>query len=131
MSTCSINKRVNVIPQQSDRSSMINCGDGVCVCASDCVAKWLKHLTVNQKITGSSPTSYHLRKKSFFLHLAPNPGPRQVVNWGPGLGWGRTCPLVVPNSTEVQVGLRVPTPQQRGIASHCSCECLAWLQEFV
>ena len=48
VSTCSINKRVNVIPQQSDRSSMINCGDGVCVCvcvcvcASDCVAKWLK-----------------------------------------------------------------------------------------
>ena len=40
----------------------------VCVCG-DCVAKWLKHLTVNRKITGSSPTSYHRRK----LHLAPNP----------------------------------------------------------
>ena len=29
----------------------------------DCVAKWLKHLNVNRKITGSSPTSYHGRKK--------------------------------------------------------------------
>ena len=29
------------------------------VCVVDCVAKWLQHLTVNQKITGSSPTSYH------------------------------------------------------------------------
>ena len=92
----------------------------VCVCVSDCVAKWLKHLTVNRKITGSSPTSYHRRKKkkkSFFLHLAPNPGPSKIVNWGPGLGWGRTRPLAVPNSSEVHVGLRVPTPQWRGIVS--------------
>ena len=82
------------------------------------MAKWLKHLTVNRKITGSSPTSYHRRKKnSIFLHLAPNPGPSKIVNWEPGLGWGRTRPLAVPNSTGVQVGLRVPTPQWRGIVS--------------
>ena len=87
----------------------------VCVCVSDCVAKWLKHLTVNRKITGSSPTSYHWRK--IFLHLAPNPGPSKIVNWGPGLGRGRARPLAVPNSTEVQVRLWVPTPQCRGIVS--------------
>ena len=29
------------------------------VCVVDCVAKWLKHLTVNQNIPGSIPTSYH------------------------------------------------------------------------
>ena len=85
----------------------------------DCVAKWLNHLTVNRKITGSSPTSYYRREKktSFFLHLAPNPGPSKIVNRGPSLGWGRTRPLVVPNSSEVHVGLRVPTPQCRGIVS--------------
>ena len=37
-------------------------GRRVCVCVCgvvvDCVAKWLKHLTVNQKITGSSLTSF-------------------------------------------------------------------------
>ena len=44
-------------------------------------------------------------KKKIFLHLAPNPGPSKIVNWEPGLGWGRTRPLAVPNSTEVQVGL--------------------------
>ena len=57
------------------------------------------------------------KKTSFFLHLAPNPGPSKIVNWEPGLGWGRTRPLAVPNSTEVQVGLRVPTPQWSGIVS--------------
>ena len=31
----------------------------------------------------------------------------------------------------VQVGLRVPTPRLAGWHSWCSCECLAWLQEFV
>ena len=64
----------------------------------DCVAKFLKHLTVNRKITGSSFTS-------------------KIVNWEPGLRWGRTRPLAVPNSAEVQVGLRVVTPQWRGIVS--------------
>ena len=66
------------------------------------------------------------KKASFFLHLAPNPGPSKIVNWEPGLGWGRTRPLAVPISTEVQVGLSVPTPH-----CQCSCECLAQLQEFV
>ena len=43
-----------------------------CVCAcmrvcvydlcGDCVTKWLKHLTVNRRITGSSPTGYNQRK---------------------------------------------------------------------
>ena len=50
----------------------------------DCVAKWLKHLNVNRKITGSSLTSYHRRKKktSFFLDLAPsNPGLSKIVSW--------------------------------------------------
>ena len=56
-------------------------------------------------------------EKKKFLHLAPNPGPSKIVNWEPGLGWGRTRPLAMPNSTEVQVGLRVPTPQWRGIVS--------------
>ena len=56
----------------------------------------------SKDLTGSSPTSYH---RSYFLHLAPNPGPSKIVNWEPGLGWGRTRPLAVPNSTEVQVGL--------------------------
>ena len=38
----------------------------------DCVAKWLKHLTVNRKITGSSPTSYHGRKKkNIFIFISP------------------------------------------------------------
>ena len=68
----------------------------MCVCVCVCVAKWLKHLTVNQKITGSSPTSYHWR---IFLHLAPNPGPSETVNWEPTLGWGRTRPLAVPRIT--------------------------------
>ena len=45
------------------------------------------------------------------VHLAPNPGPSKIVNWEPGLGWGTTRPLAVPNSAEVQVGFRVPTPQ--------------------
>ena len=83
----------------------------------DCVAKWLKHLNVNRKITGSSLTSYHRRKKktSFFLDLAPsNPGLSKIVSWWPGLGWGRTRPLAVPNSTEVQLGLRVLTHHSRG-----------------
>ena len=57
------------------------------------------------------------RKTFFFLHLAPNPGPSKIVNWGPGLGWRRTRPLAVPNSTEVHVGLRGSTPQWRGIVS--------------
>ena len=50
----------------------------------DCEAKWLKHLTVNRKITGSSPTSYHRRKKetSIVLHLAPNPGPSKKLRLG-------------------------------------------------
>ena len=47
----------------------------------------------------------------FLLHLALNPGPSKIVNWEPGLGWVRTRPLAVPNSTEAQLGLRVPTPQ--------------------
>ena len=80
------------------------------------MAKWLKHLTVNRKITGSSPTKYHRRKKKGHP-LFSNPGPSKIVNWEPGLGWGRTRPLAVPNSTEVQVGLWVPTPQWRGIVS--------------
>ena len=29
------------------------------------------------------------KNKNIFLHLAPNPGPSKIVNWGPGLGWGR------------------------------------------
>ena len=57
------------------------------------------------------------KQASFFLHLAPNPSPSKIVNSGPGLGWGKTRPLAVPNSTEVQVGLWVPTPQWRGIVS--------------
>ena len=56
-------------------------------------------------------------KKKIFLHLAPNPGPSKIVNWEPSLGCGRTRPLAVPNSTEIQVGLQVPTPQWRGIVS--------------
>ena len=56
-------------------------------------------------------------KTNIFLHLAPNPGPSKILNWGPGLGWGRTRPLAMPNSTEVQVRLPVPTPQWRGIVS--------------
>ena len=63
------------------------------------------------------PQEKKKKKTSFFLHLAPNPGPSKIVNWEPGLGWGRTRPLAVPNSTEVQVGLWVPTPQWRGIVS--------------
>ena len=72
-------------------------------------------------------------KKCFFLHLAPNPGPSKIVNWEPGLGWGRTRPLAVPNSTGVQVGLWVPTPQWRGIVSapaSASGVCLALGPEF-
>ena len=63
----------------------------ICVCyVCDCVAKWLKHLTVNTKIIGSSPTSCHWREKkkekkkkkeatSLFLHLA-HPGPSKIGN---------------------------------------------------
>ena len=51
---------------------------GICTCVCDYVAKWLKHLTVNRKITGSSPTSYHRRKKktSFFSPLGTQPRPK-------------------------------------------------------
>ena len=70
------------------------------------------------------------KKTSFFLHLAPNPGPSKIVNWEPGLGWGRTRPLAVPNSTEVQVGTLGAHTTVEG-HSQCSCECLAQLQEFV
>ena len=63
------------------------------------------------------PQEKKIKKQFYFLHLAPNSGPSKIVNWEPGLGWGRTRPLAVPNSTEVQVGLQVPTPLWKGIVS--------------
>ena len=56
----------------------------VCVCVHNHVAWWLKHVSVDLKFTGSSPTSYHWRKS--VLHLAPHLCPSKTVNWGPGLG---------------------------------------------
>ena len=65
------------------------CG-GVCVCGwvydlcGYCVTKWLKHLTVNRRITGSSPTSYNQRKLVSPLSILRNgvlayTGDRQVA----------------------------------------------------
>ena len=95
----------------------------VCVCICKCVhvCGWLcgQVLTVIQKNHRFNSHQLPLEKrKNIFLHSAPNPGSSKIVNWGPGLGWGRTRPLAVPNST------------MEG-HSQCSCECLAWLHEFV
>ena len=46
------------------------------------------------------------KKKKHLSPLGTQPGPSKTVNWGPGLGWGRTRPLAVPNSSEVHVGLQ-------------------------
>ena len=73
----------------------------------------------------------HLSFSTWHPTQARNPGPSKIVNWGPGLGWGRTRPLAVPNSSEVQVGLRVPTPQWRGIVSVPASAWPGRLQEFV
>ena len=60
-------RKIVILWQKSFCSSL-------CVCVCDGVVKWLKHLTVNRKITGSSPTSYHWRKKNknIFLQLRPS-----------------------------------------------------------
>ena len=92
------------------------CGVCVCVCVCTpvhvCVAMWLKHIDCQLKDHRFKSHPLGLEeKKSIFLHLAPNPGPSTIVNWVAGSGWGRTRPLAVLNSTELQVELWVPTPQ--------------------
>ena len=66
--------------------------------------------TINGKIAGSSFNQLP-------SPISTQPNPSKIVNWEPGLGWGRTRPLAVPNSTGVQVGLWVSTPQWRGIVN--------------
>ena len=52
---------------------------------TDSVAKRLKALDCQLK--DHRFKSHQLRlEKTFFLHLAPNPGPSKIVNWGPGVG---------------------------------------------
>ena len=46
---------------------------------------------------------YRKKKKKTFFTWHPTQATSKIVNWGPGLGWGRTRPLAVPNSTEVCV----------------------------
>ena len=96
----------------------IVCANGcVCVCVCVCVhagswlAKWLKHLTVNLEVAGSSPTSPpscngYLEYSGVQVHLTLSHA-----------------------SAMAQVGLRVPTPfaERR---SQASCKFLARLQEF-
>ena len=100
----------------------------MCVCVCVCVCVWLcgqvvKALDCQLKEHRFKFHQLPLEKK-IFLHLAPNPGPSKTVNLGPS-GWGKTRPLAVPSSTEVQVGLWVAITQWRGIV--CVPASCIWL----
>ena len=71
----------------------------VCVCVCVCVCGELCGLVVKAvdwqpKGARFNPHQPPLEKKRS-SPLAPYPGPRKIVNWEPGLGWGWTRPLAV------------------------------------
>lgn len=57
-------------------------------------------------------------RTSFFLHLALSLGPSKILNWGPGLGWGRT-------RRSFHWGTGGTMGAHTTVEGHgqCSCEC--------
>ena len=78
---------------------------------TDCVAEWF-YCQLKDPRFKFHQLSLAIRT-SFFLHLALSLGPSKIVNWGPGLGWGRTRRLT---------GFTVAHTTVEG-HSQCSYEC--------